>query len=199
MMRTKSRSRGFTLVELMIVIAIIGVLAALAIGGVRDYLSAARASEAKAGVGAISKLAAGVFERESAASELLNGPGNSLVSTQSLCDSAAPVPNAVPVGVKYQPNLAPDTDFQKGTTTAAWVCVGFKVVTPIYYQYNYYRSSGYLSPTLGGPDPGPDGFEAAAVGNLDGDSTNATFARTGIIVGRELHVSTQIFVDNEFE
>ncbi len=198
-MRSMSRTRGFTLVELMIVIAIIGVLAALAVNGVRDYLSAARASEAKSGVGSISRLAAAVFERELAASELLAGKGNSQVSTQSLCDSAVPVPNTPPPGVKYQPDLSPGQDFQKGTTVAGWVCLGFKMTSPVYYQYQYNRSSGYVSPALGGPDPGADGFEAAAVGNLDGDSTNSTFARTGIIVGRELHVSTQVFVDNEFD
>src|SRR5687767_379950 len=39
--------RGFTLVELMIVVAIIGVLAALAIYGVRKYLTNAKSAEAR--------------------------------------------------------------------------------------------------------------------------------------------------------
>jgi type IV pilus assembly protein PilA len=41
-------SRGFTLVELLIVVAMIGIMAALAILGYRRYLNAAHSSEAKA-------------------------------------------------------------------------------------------------------------------------------------------------------
>lgn len=41
-------SRGFTLVELLIVVAMIGIMAALAIMGYRRYLNAAHSSEAKA-------------------------------------------------------------------------------------------------------------------------------------------------------
>jgi type IV pilus assembly protein PilA len=44
----RSWQRGFTLAELMIVVAMIGVMAALAIVGYRKYLNAAQASEAKA-------------------------------------------------------------------------------------------------------------------------------------------------------
>jgi type IV pilus assembly protein PilA len=44
-MRHRYRSRAFTLVELMIVVAIVGVLAALAIVGFRKYLKASKTSE----------------------------------------------------------------------------------------------------------------------------------------------------------
>jgi type IV pilus assembly protein PilA len=46
-------SRAFTLVELMAVVAIVGILAALALVGFRRYLNAAKSSEAVTMIGAI--------------------------------------------------------------------------------------------------------------------------------------------------
>ena len=50
-MRSK---RGFTLIELMIVVAIVGVLAAIAIPAYRDYVKRARMSEVLSAISAIS-------------------------------------------------------------------------------------------------------------------------------------------------
>ena len=50
--------RGFTLIELMIVVAIVGVLASLAIYGVRGYMAHAKTTEARNSLGEISKDAA---------------------------------------------------------------------------------------------------------------------------------------------
>ena len=49
----KNMQRGFTLIELMIVVAIIGILAAIAIPNFLRYQARSRQSEAKTNLGAI--------------------------------------------------------------------------------------------------------------------------------------------------
>jgi type IV pilus assembly protein PilA len=183
----------------MIVVAIIGVLAALALYGVNQYLTMARTGEAKANVGAIAQLAAAVFEREFAESELKSEGTYSKPVENNLCASAITVPATVPAGTKYQPKNSVGSDFQAGTSSEGWVCLGYTMTTPIYYQYSYQRGANYVSPPLGGPDPGGSGFEAAARGDVDGDGTISTFALSGAVVGKRLRLATQVFIHDELE
>jgi prepilin-type N-terminal cleavage/methylation domain-containing protein len=61
MIRHMKEDRGFTLIELMIVVAIIGILAAIAIPNFMTYQAKARQSEAKVNLGGIFTTATSYF------------------------------------------------------------------------------------------------------------------------------------------
>lgn len=169
-----------------------GIVPALGIFGVRRYLASSKTSEAKNTVGAISRGAVAAYERE-----VVDPEGTE--TTHELCQSAKAVPATVPLGRKYQPSTSPGSDYQAGDSTTGWKCLKFALTQPQYYQYQYVRGGPYKGPKRGGPDPGPDGFEVSAEGDLDGDGKTSLFTRTGKIVNGRVRVAPQLFIDDELE
>ncbi|WP_437803939.1 type IV pilin protein [Sorangium sp. So ce693] len=195
---TSVRGRGFTLVEVMIVVAIAGVLAALAIVGVRNHLITAKTAEAKQTVGVITRIAINQYERERDIAQILATTGVASANTHILCTSATPVPLlfASVQGTKYQPSNAPGDDFNSGSTLAGWQCLGFSISQPIYFQYSYQVGGSYVSQGLpGAPLPSAAGFEVGAVGDLRGDGQRYTIARTGEVRDGEIATSTAIYTN----
>jgi type IV pilus assembly protein PilA len=159
--------RGFTLVELMIVVAIIGVLAALAIYGVRKYLTNAKTAEARMGLGRLAKDAQVAYEKEAMAGGFI-ALTNSRTIAHALCpDVTQSVPDVIGDVSNQKYQSSPDEWNANG-----WACLKFSMQDPQYFMYNY---------DANGSAAANDDFTATAQGDLDGDGNPSTFAMTGEI------------------
>jgi type IV pilus assembly protein PilA len=195
-------NRGFTLVELMIVVAIVGVLATLGLVGYKRLIASSKTAEAKTNVGAIVKAAVTVYEGESLKNELLGEGAVGTTPTHTLCGTAANrVPATPPAGAKYQPSTVDLQDFNTGDPENGWKCLRYSITQPISYSYGYDKGVGTGLSTA-------TGFEANAFGDIDGDGGGtaarganiATFARGGLIRGNgDLVLTTSIATENEAE
>lgn len=148
-------------------VVVIGILAALAISGMRKFMAAAKTAEALNGVGMLSADATAAYERER-----LDARGAPI--THRLCPSAsrAVPPSLADVrGKKYA--SSPADWSADAPTEAGFACLRFQLDAPQYYQYQY-RASGT------GAKAG-DAYTAEAHGDLDGDGAASTFSVTGTV------------------
>jgi type IV pilus assembly protein PilA len=193
MLKALRKQEGFTLIELMIVVAIIGILAAIAIPNFLQYQMKSRQSEAKTNLMAI-KTSEVSWQGER---------GCFLV--------VAPAPAIAPAGgTKTQPQnwntagspwLTPTPAAATGwcvgaagpgVSSGTFANLGFQATGNVLYQYgtgSYAVShtscqgptaapAALITPELGATDAGPTaaGFRATGQSNLDGDPTVSVWA-----------------------
>ena len=173
----RNRRTGFTLIELMIVVAIIGILAAVAIPAFLKYIKRAKTVEATMNIRRLYDSSVSYYDTDHTTS---NG---SIVAAQfPTTQGVTPALSAIG-NVKRQPT---QTDWDSGT----WEALNFAVSDPHFYAYQYHSTGNGIGAT----------FTAAAFGNLDGDAVYSTFVRVGTVVsGNEIRGGAGLYQQNELE
>ena len=174
-------TKGFTLIELMIVVAIIGILAAVAIPAFMKYIRRSKTVEATMNLRKLFDSSVSYFEAEHATSD-----GQIVARQFPTTNTWAPTTNC---GTATGGKCNPATEASVWRT-ATWAALNFSVDDPFYYAYQY-TSSGTGSSSA---------FSAEAQGDLDGDATYSLFRRSGSITAENnVTGGPGLFSENDIE
>ena len=147
----RKRSKGFTLIELMIVVAIIAILAAIAIPQYKKFQLKAKTAEAKANLGSIRS-----------------------------CEEAYAAENDVYVTAAWNPSGNPTTTKQNWASSTYFDSIGFEPAGQVYYGYGVVAgsSSSLGSAPSNGTASVNNGILMEARGDLDGDNNISYYGVT---------------------
>ena len=206
-------AKGFTLIELMIVVAILGILAVVAVPALQKYMRRAKTAEAKTQLAKLYDAASSFFKSEHADRGATNfiGAGGDV---EDMAPHRCPHPNGQPAGGEagVTPALAfncnegpggrciPATggggagyyDIALWNDNAVWNGLNYLQEQGHYFHYNFIavnNTTGY----------GQCQFTAQAFADLDDDAVFSTYERSGAGDQQGVNAAIGLYVDQEVE
>lgn len=184
-----NKKAGFTLIELMIVVAIIGILAALAIPAFISFIRRSKTSEATAHIGTMFRNTAGYYLEEHWTERSTAATLGAMSAASTACAVASADTGNIPGVERTQ------IDFGALGMAHPLNQLGFSIADPTYFNFGVVSAGamcGYAAQT--------PIYSLRAIGNLDGDVDTSLFE---ISVGsdqlNQLMRTPGFYIENELE